>query len=257
MKSAPFILVTLVTVAPLMAQTATSPRAQRVADDVRFLASDSLMGRKTCQPGNETAAAWLARSLRGTGAQPYGDNGSYAEGWTAGNSSGTRESGIAGCHTANVIARIPGRGNLAGQAVVVGAHFDHLGTGRFGSLAPDSGEVHNGADDNASGTAAVLEIARLESGNRSRGPRRALILCLWSGEEEGALGSAYFAEHLPLPAESIVAYVNFDMVGRLHDNRLLALGARTATEWPALLDSANAATHLDVRASGDGWGPSD
>src|SRR4051812_47355264 len=174
MKCIPLLCVTVITGAPLLAQTASSPRANQVAADVRFLAADSLMGRKTCQPGNETAAAWLARSLRQAGARPFGDSGGYAERWTAGNSSGTRESGIAGCRTANVVGLIPGAGSLAGQYVIVGAHFDHLGTGRFGSLAPDSGEVHNGADDNASGTAAVLEIARLQSRLHARGPRRAL-----------------------------------------------------------------------------------
>ncbi len=251
-----------VTALPLAAQTATTPRALRVADDVRFLASDSLEGRKTCQNGNQVAAAWLARQLQQIGARPEGDSAGYLESWTAGNTSGTREAGIAGCRTANVVGFLPGSGALAGQYVILGGHFDHLGTGRFGSLAPDSGQVHNGADDNASGTAAVLEIARVIAGERSRRgagrePHRALVFALWSGEEEGSLGSAYFADHLPMPKDSVMAYLNFDMVGRLRAGKLLALGARTAAEWPELLDSVNAGFHLDVRASGDGWGPSD
>jgi hypothetical protein len=247
------------TTLPLAAQTATTPRARRVADDVRVLAADSLGGRKTCQPGNEKAADYIIRVLRQAGARPFGDSTGFLEGWTAGNTSGTREAGIAGCRTANVVGILPGRGALAGQYLILGAHFDHLGTGRFGSLAPDSGQVHNGADDNASGTAAVIEIARVLARDRLRRdarPRRAVVFALWSGEEEGSLGSAWFAEHLPMAKDSVVAYLNFDMVGRL-DSSLIVLGARTAAEWPALLDSVNAGFRLALRASGDGWGPSD
>ncbi len=250
----------VVTALPLAAQNATTPRARQVAADVRVLAADSLGGRKTCQPGNVAAAAYLGRALARIGARPAGDGAGFAEAWTTGSTSGTREAGIADCRTANVVGMLPGRGVLAGQYVIVGAHFDHLGTGRFGSLASDSGQIHNGADDNASGTAAVLEIARIVARDRARRdsrPRRAVVFALWSGEEEGSLGSAWYAGHLPMPKDSIAAYLNFDMVGRLRDRKLLALGSRTAAEWPALLDSVNAAYHLDLRASGDGWGPSD
>jgi hypothetical protein len=241
----------------LLAQTATSARARRVAEDVRVLAADSLGGRKTCQPGNVAAARYLAVALRQAGARPLAGDTAFLESWTVGNTSGTREAGVAGCGTANVVGMVPGRGALAGEYLILGAHFDHLGTGRFGSLAPDSGQVHNGADDNASGTAAVVELARLLARDRTRRPRRAVIFALWSGEEEGSLGSAWFAGHLPVEKDSVEAYLNFDMVGRLRERKLLALGSRTAAEWPALLDSVNAAAHLDLRASGDGWGPSD
>jgi C-terminal processing protease CtpA/Prc len=84
-----------------------------------------------------------------------------------------------------------------------------------------------------------------------------VVLALFSGEEEGDLGSAYMAAHLPAEHDSIIAYLNFDMVGRLRAKKLLVLGVRTAVEWPALVDSVNARAQLDVRASGDGWGPSD
>ena len=243
-----------------LAQTATTPRARAIAANVAFLASDSLGGRKTCQPGNAAAAAYLARELQRTGARPAGDSSGYLQHWTTGNTSGTREAGIANCATMNVVAVFPGRGALAGQYVIAGAHFDHLGTGRFGSLAGDSGQVHNGADDNASGTAAVLELARLTARDRAlrdNRPRRAVILALWSGEEEGSLGSAWYASHLGMPKDSVTAYLNFDMVGRMQNGRLIAKGSLTATEWPALLDSVNATARLDLHPSGDGWGPSD
>jgi membrane-associated protease RseP (regulator of RpoE activity) len=147
---------------------------------------------------------------------------------------------------------------LRGEVVVIGAHYDHLGLGGFGALDPDStGRVHNGADDNASGTAALLEIARLLAVRRP-GPGRTIVLVAFSGEELGTLGSSFFVQHpVPQPVDSIYAMLNLDMVGRLRSARLLALGAATAREFPALLDSLNTPPRFDLRASGDGWGPSD
>ena len=248
-----------VTTGPLVAQNATSSRARTVLTDVSVLAADSLQGRKTCSTGHEAAARYAESRLRAAGARPAGDSGTFRQHWSVGTTTMATQAGIAGCATFNVIATIPGRGNLAGQYVVVGAHLDHLGTGRFGSLSGDSGSIHNGADDNASGSAAVIELARLTARDRSRRdarPRRAVVFGLWSGEEEGSLGSAYYVRNLPMPKDSVVAYLNFDMVGRLRDGRLMALGVTSAAEWPALLDSAHAAP-LVLRASGDGWGPSD
>ncbi|MFI5208491.1 MAG: M20/M25/M40 family metallo-hydrolase [Gemmatimonadales bacterium] len=258
MRILTLLLVTAVT-APLAAQTATSPRARRMADEITFLASDSLQGRKTCEAGNLMAARQIAATLRASRLAPAGDSGTFIQNWRTGNTSVTREAGISGCNTLNVVGMLPGRGALAGQAVIMGAHFDHLGTGRFGSLAPDSGRIHHGADDNASGVALVLERARTlrQQGPRAARARRAIYFVLFSGEEEGDLGSAWFADHLPVPRDSVEAYLNFDMVGRLRERKLVVLGVRTAAEWPALVDSINAKAHLDVHASGDGWGPSD
>jgi aminopeptidase YwaD len=157
----------------------------------------------------------------------------------------------------NVVAIIPGSSRaLRGEIVVVGAHYDHLGLGGFGALDPDStGKVHNGADDNASGTAALLEIGRILA---RRQPARTLVLVAFSGEELGTIGSSYFVHHsVPQPIDSLYAMLNLDMVGRLRNARLLALGAGTAREFPALLDSLNTPPRFDLRASGDGWGPSD
>jgi hypothetical protein len=241
---------------PAAAQTATSSRAERVARDIRWLASDSLRGRKTGDAGNDSAAAYLARELRRLRLTPGGDSGTFFQRWTVGNSASTRQAGIAGLRTANLVAMLPGRGRLRGQAVVVGAHFDHLGMGGMGSLNPDSVQIHNGADDNASGTAALLEVARVLAGRRPRGDARAVVFVLFSGEEQGTLGSTWYTGNPAVQMDSTLAMLNFDMVGRLREGRLLVLGARTATEWPALLDSVNGG-RFDLRASGDGWGPSD
>src|SRR3970282_718286 len=118
--------------------------------------------------------------------------------WTVGNSAGTRQAAIAGRPTQNVVAVLPGSGTLRTQAVVVGAHFDHLGMGGFGSMNPDSSLIHNGADDNASGTAALLEIARLMAARPRPTPpgnARAVVFVLFSGEEQGTLGSTYYANN--------------------------------------------------------------
>jgi hypothetical protein len=143
-----------------------------------------------------------------------------------------------------------------GEVVIVGAHYDHLGVGGFGTLDPDStGRIHNGADDNASGTAALLEIGRALA---ARKPARTIVLVAFSAEELGTLGSSYYVQHAtPQPIDSLYAMVNLDMVGRLRNGRLSALGAATAREFPALLDSLNTPARFDLRASGDGWGPSD
>ncbi|HMA45931.1 MAG TPA: M20/M25/M40 family metallo-hydrolase [Frankiaceae bacterium] len=244
--------------AGLSAQQASTPRARRILADDRYLASDALAGRFPGTPGNDSAAAYIARELRRLGLRPGGDDGTYFQRWTIGNTSATRSAGAAGVTVANVVGILPGADRrLAGQDVVVGAHFDHLGRGSYGDPDGDTThQIHNGADDNASGTAAALEIARILGAARPR-PARTVVFVFFNGEEEGALGSAWYADHPAIPMDSTVAMVNLDMVGQIKNRRLMALGALSAAEWPALLDSANAALHLDVRASGSGWGPSD
>jgi hypothetical protein len=242
----------------LAAQQASTPRARRILADDRYLASDALEGRFPGTPGNDSAAAYIARALRRIGLRPGGDSGTYFQHWTIGNTSGAREAHAAGAAVVNVIGILPGTDRrLAGQDVVVGAHFDHLGRGSFGDPAGDTThQIHNGADDNASGTAALMEVARQLKAGRPK-PARSVVFVFFNAEEEGTFGSAWYAEHPAIPMDSTLAMVNLDMVGRMRDRRLIALGVRSAAEWPALLDSANAALQLDVRASGDGWGPSD
>jgi Peptidase family M28/PDZ domain len=245
----------------LPAQTAPATHSRQAAADlneIRHLASDALDGRLTGSPGNDSAAAYLARQFRALGLRPGGDQGTYLQHWTVNPTSGTREAGVAGRATQNVVAILPGRGRLAGQNLVIGAHFDHLGNGPFGSMAHGDSVhmIHHGADDNASGDAGVLEIARLLSRNRPN-PSRTVVFVLFSGEEEGDLGSAYYADHPARPMDSTLAMLNLDMVGRMRNGRLLALGVLSAAEWRPLLDSVNTAYHLELHASGDGWGPSD
>jgi hypothetical protein len=144
---------------------------------------------------------------------------------------------------------------LRNQYVVIGAHYDHLGRSTFGAMDPDRpNEIRNGADDNASGTAAILELARLFA---AAPPRRSIVVVAFSGEELGLLGSQYFVEHSPVPLDSVQAMLNFDMVGRLRDDKLIVYGVATASELPQVLETANVAPALRISAVGDGFGPSD
>jgi hypothetical protein len=158
--------------------------------------------------------------------------------------------------TQNVLARLPGvRGD---RAIVIGAHYDHLGHGGEGSLAPDAlGQIHNGADDNASGTAAVLELARrLKAGPR---PGCDVIFALWSGEELGLLGSEHWAQHPTVPLEQVALKLNLDMVGRAGDGKLAVLGTGTAAPLESwlLADGGRAGLDLALSSSGQGVGGSD
>ncbi|HVS19772.1 MAG TPA: M28 family peptidase, partial [Planctomycetota bacterium] len=156
----------------------------------------------------------------------------------------------------NVLARLPGA--RPDRAIVIGAHYDHLGHGGDGSLAPDAvGQVHNGADDNASGTAAVLEIARrLKAGPR---PGCDVVFALWSGEELGLLGSEHWAQHPTIALERVAANLNLDMVGRAGDGKLAVLGVGTAEPFERwlLADGGRAGLDLALSSSGQGVGGSD
>jgi hypothetical protein len=229
----------------------TRPDSLNIRRDIEYLASDALAGRLTGTPGNDSAAAYIARrykTLKLTAAAPQ-----YEQHFVA--RPPAHASPGAALPTQNVFAILPGRDPaLRGEYVVVGAHFDHLGTSTEGALDPESHAVRRGADDNASGTAAVLELARLFA---STPTRRSIIFANFSGEEQGVLGSSYFVDHSPVPLDSIDAMVNFDMVGRLRNDKLIVYGILTATELPALLDSANVLEQLKITAQGDGFGPSD
>ena len=247
-------------------QDTLSAGGRRVLDDVKYLAADAREGRGVGTQGLEDAGRYLADAFRRLRLKPGNPDGTYFQPFTISpDAPAAQHANAGGATTRNVVAVLPGRSRaLRGQVVVIGAHYDHLGQGGFGALDPDStGQVHNGADDNASGTAGVLEIARLLAKQK---PARTVVFIAFSGEELGTLGSIYFTKHpLVEPVDSIYAMLNLDMVGRLRERKLLALGAATAAEFSALLDSLNqapgssngAATRFDLRASGDGWGPSD
>ena len=224
-------------------------------DDIRFLSDDRLAGRMTGSAGADTAAAYLARRFEQVGLQPAA--GGWFQSFTVAKEAPVAQSArVGGLVGRNVIGLLPGHDpNLRNETVIVGAHYDHLGLGGFGSLDPDStGKVHNGADDNASGAAMLIQIAaRLAQSP----PARTVLFLAFSGEELGLLGSAHYVKQPVYPLSSTIAMINLDMVGRLRNGRLIVYGARTAKEFPALLDSLNWHAGFDLKAQGDGYGPSD
>jgi hypothetical protein len=159
-------------------------------------------------------------------------------------------------HARDVVARLEGSDPaLKDEVVVIGAHYDHIGLGHFGALDPDAeGQIHNGADDNASGTAGLLEIAQA-FGRSGQRPKRTVLFVAFSGEERGLLGSEYFCAHPTVPIDHVVAMINLDMIGRLRDDKLEVGGVGTSPGFRDLATEALAAQHLtaafDARVSND------
>jgi hypothetical protein len=159
--------------------------------------------------------------------------------------------------TQNVVAVLRGRDpKLAEEAIVIGAHYDHLGLGERNSLAPSqAGKVHPGADDNASGTAVVLELGRALA-ERRRDLRRSIVFLAFSGEELGLLGSAYYTKNPAWPLERTEAMLNLDMVGRPREGKLYVGGVGTSPGFKEILEKANR-TGLQLSYSESGYGSSD
>src|SRR5690349_14869025 len=258
---------------PASAPAGPSPAPDTAAlmRDVRYLASDALEGRATGSAGNDSAAAYIARRFASLGLSPAfaGDtsrlctpaggsrhaspcNSRFVQPFVA-RSVAAAHAGLPGeLPTQNVAAVIRGSDPaLRDEYVILGAHFDHLGRSTMGALDPnEANAIHNGADDNASGTAAVIELARLLQRNPAK---RSVIFVAFSGEELGLLGSQYFVEHLPVPIEKVRAMLNFDMVGRLRDDRMIVYGVETASELKDIVNRANAVAPLQLTAVGDGF----
>ena len=148
---------------------------------------------------------------------------------------------------ANVIGILEGTDpTLKSEAIVIGAHYDHLGLGGAGSLAVKEGEIHHGADDNASGVAGVLELARIFA---AQPLRRSLVFMAFSGEEEGLLGSNYYVNHPFVPLANTIAMINMDMIGRMKNKTLTIGGIGTAEEWRLLVENANLLQGITVTSS--------
>ena len=255
---------------------------------VEYLASDKLEGRKTGQPGAETAAGYVANMfaklklrpgvVAKNGKRTYLQSYSYVvptnpHGTPAGEPTKPPINGY------NVIGILDGSDKvLRNEAIVIGAHFDHLGRGGkgSGSLTPDSSDIHHGADDNASGTAAMVELARMFAKEKKN--KRTIIFIGFSGEEDGLFGSKAYTANPVFPLDKTVAMLNLDMVGRLNDSKLNIGGIGTASEWKQLVESKNVkpesivpvalqpkmtfnpgatGPHFNLALNEDGFGPSD
>ena len=187
-------------------QSSTNERQIRGA--MEFLASDAMQGRASGSHDELLAATYLASQLREIGIQPAGDEGGYIQN-VAGEFDFYRE-GKKQWTTRNVIGKLEGRDEkLKDQVILLTAHMDHLGLGK-----PVNGDnIYNGADDDASGCLAVLQLARALA--REKAPRRSVLFVFFGSEETGGQGNQYFLQHPPVPLNSIVANLEFEMIGRI------------------------------------------
>jgi Peptidase family M28/PDZ domain len=160
--------------------------------------------------------------------------------------------------SANLIGELAGSDpQLKEQAIIIGAHYDHLGRSSESALDPEKeGEIHNGADDNASGTSGVLELAQYFAAQKKR-PRRSLIFMTFSGEELGVLGSSYYTNHPTFPLANTEAMINMDMIGRMKDSTLVIEGIGTAPQWQPLIERLSPPYKFKLSLKKDGRGPSD
>ena len=160
--------------------------------------------------------------------------------------------------TSNIIGVIEGEGPNADETIVVGAHYDHLGDGAYGSRAGAGkfGEIHNGADDNATGTAAVMELARRFAARDKKPGRRIVFIC-FTAEEMGLLGARHYVQNPTFPLENTVAMVNFDMIGWLRDDQLTLFGWNSSASFEKFFEDANKDFNLKLNKPEAGFGGSD
>jgi len=203
-----------------------SLRAEDLREHVDALASPQLEGREAGTRGGYAAGEYLQRRFSVLGLRGAGSGGGYVQSIPP--------------NFRNVLAILEGRDpERNGQWIVIGAHYDHVGYGMApGSTLGQPGLVHPGADDNASGVAGVLELARAFT-RLPEPPRRSVLFAFWDAEEKGLLGSRQFAAYPPIAREQVVLLVNLDMIGRLRDDRLLVFGTRSAYGLRRLVSSHN------------------
>ncbi|MFL0352834.1 M28 family peptidase [Xanthomarina sp. GH4-25] len=228
----------------------------KIKKDVSFLADDSLEGRETGTKGEQAAAAYIVERFTELGLQPKGTEGFYQAfsfkpktdphsevNYTV----NPEDSTITGT---NVLGYID---NQAENTIIIGAHYDHLGYGSDGSLHRGEKAIHNGADDNASGVAVMLDLAaKLMKANTSNN----YLFMAFSGEEMGLLGSNYFTKNATLDLNKANYMINMDMVGRLkQDSTLAVYGVGTSPRWKQTLSATNPGFKLIENESG--VGPSD
>ena len=231
---------------------------------VEYLASQELGGRFPATVGDTLASEFIVSQLRSLKLKPIVKGKkkiAYFQDFTYGKTKEQERT------THNIIAVLSGKDKqLKHEYIVVGSHYDHLGLGgqNSGSRRPDTLGVHPGADDNASGDAVVLELAKYFKKERTK---RSVIFAFFGAEEQGLIGSKNFLEwmkkddaqriNLPADKKGIVAMVNLDMVGRMRDNAMSVSGTGTSSEFKAMAEAAAEQTKLNISCTPDGYGPSD
>ncbi len=237
--------------------SAQSYSTKNLKSHITYLASDKLQGRGTGTKGEKMAAKYITKQFRKIGLTPKGTDG-YLQSYTfkpsANPHATTEDANVQPVNGTNVIGYLD---NGAANTIIVGAHFDHLGLGYDkNSLDPNpEGKIHNGADDNASGVAGVIELARHYHDNDVKEPYNFLFIC-FSGEELGLYGSKKFCEHPTMDLSKTHLMVNLDMIGRLKEDKTLMVGGvGTAPGLEKLIEDARG--NLKVNRDSSGIGPSD
>jgi peptidase M28-like protein/PDZ domain-containing protein len=233
-RSSLAVLVTL-SAASVFAGSFTSAVETIQRQDLRkhcsVLASDAFQGRETGTPGGEAAGSYIVGELRKKRcAQPAATDGDYFQPFLP--------------NSRNILVRISGSDPaLKSEYVVIGAHYDHVGLGNERNSRGPIGQIHNGADDNASGTAALLELIDAFC-SLDVAPKRSLLFVFWDGEEQGLRGSQYWISEPTVPLEQIRLVFNIDMIGRLRENRAEIFGTRSAAGLRRFLSSQNIDTPI-------------
>lgn len=225
---------------------------------ITYFASEELEGREAGTANEAKAANYIADLFRDYNLEPAGDDNTYFQEFTINtavlrNPHAPDTSAGEKRLSKNVAGLLQGTGN-SDELIIIGAHYDHLGYGEFGSLyRGDEPRIHNGADDNASGTAGLLELAHYFSKNR---PQTDILFLAFSGEEMGLLGSAHYVDNPTINLDNVLAMINMDMIGRMENKKLMIFGIGTADKWEAIMNSANTG-NLDLNLVKDGTGASD
>jgi len=225
----PFLMQPAVSTAAERLHARSTIKASEAAEHIAALADDAFEGREGGRRGGRAAGGYVEQAIASLGLLPAGDNGGYFQSFAS--SHGTLR---------NVLALLPGSDPACrDELVVIGGHYDHVGYGNARNSFGPFGFVHNGADDNASGVAGLIEIAEALAG-LPQPPRRSILIAFWDGEEQGLLGSKYFLENYPaaLRGRKIVFSINLDMIGRLRQ-RLEVFGTRSAVGLEELVTRVN------------------
>ena len=208
--------------------------------DVETLAADDMQGRVPGSAGLDKAADYIAQEFAKAGLKPGADNGTYFQSFKIKAENGKQVT------VKNVLGVIPGKQEkMQGESVVLSAHYDHLGEGWPETASGNEGKIHNGADDNASGVAVMLELARTLG--KSMSPERAVVFAAFSAEEAGLLGARHYVKAAKTyPIEKVIGNLNIDTVGRLGENKLLILGSNSAREWKFIFMGASFVTGVQT-----------
>ena len=216
---------------------------------ISFLASDAMMGRSTTSPGQEAAVRYLEEQYRAMGLEPTGDNGSFVQRYPFQQRGMRNGPGAQPSMAPNVVAVLRGSDPaLRNEYLVLSAHLDHVGVGS--AVAGDS--IYNGADDNASGTAGLLEVAQTFASVEQR-PRRSILFLHVSGEEHGLLGSRYFSDNPTVPREDIVANINVDMISRNSPDSIVVIGKDYSSLGQVVNSVGQRHPELGLTVSDDLW----